>query len=64
MRPSRFLAAAAFLGLVPAVIAAAHAGYRSGLYPYAAIPVVFGVLFAVAVVGLFALLPIVRRRLG
>lgn len=62
MRASGLLAGVAFLGLVPGAIAAAYAGYWGGLYPYAAIPLAFGVVLVVALAGLFALLPAVRRH--
>lgn len=63
MRPSQVLAVAAYLLVVPGCIWLAYAGSRAGVYPYAAIPIAFGVAFAVATVALLAALPAVRRRL-
>lgn len=63
MRYSRLIAIAAFFGLVPGGIFVAYVGYRVNLYPYSMIPIVFGVVFALVIGGLFGLLPIVRDRL-
>jgi len=62
VRYSSVLAVAVFLGLVPATVAIAFAGHRADLYPRLAAPVVFGVLFAVSIGAVFAVLPVVRRR--
>lgn len=61
MRPSKLIAVAAFVALVPATLAAAYAGSSVGLYGHSAIPVVFGLLFAAGLVAVFALIPVVRR---
>ncbi len=60
---SSAVAVAVFLGLVPAAIWVAFAGHDAGFYPRLAVPVVFGVLFAVAIAGTFVVLPVIRRRL-
>ena len=64
MRPSQLLAALAFLSVVPASVYLAFVGHDAGLYPYGAVPIAFGVIFALAVVVLFALLPAVKEYLG
>lgn len=64
MRVSRLLALAAFFGLVPAGLLVTYAGVRSGLYPASAVPLVFGVGFAAALVVLFFTLPVLRQRVG
>jgi len=61
VRPSKLIAVAAFVALVPASIAAAYAGSSTGLYGHGAIPFVFGLLFATGIVAAFVLLPMVRR---
>lgn len=62
MRPSRVIALAAFFLLVPGGIVGAYAGAGAGLYPSTAIPLVFGVGFAIAISALFVLLPVVSDR--
>lgn len=63
MRPSQFLAVLAFLGLVPGGIWLSYAGHEAGLYPYLAVPIAFGIMFAVGATVFMAVLPSVRRRL-
>ena len=63
MRPSQVVAGLAFLTLVPLAIWLSYLGHERGLYPYLAIPVAFGVVVAVAVIALFAVLPSVRTYL-
>lgn len=60
-RISGALAALSFLLGVPATIWLAFVGHDRGLYSYNAIPVAFGLIFAVVLVALFALLPAIRR---
>lgn len=60
-RPSRWLASAALLLLVPAAIWLAYLGSGRGLYPEFLVPVAFGVVVLVGTVALFALLPLLRR---
>lgn len=63
MRYSSAIAVAVFLGLVPAAVWVAFAGHEAGLYPRLAVPIAFGVLFALSIAVAFAVLPRVRRRL-
>lgn len=58
------LAVVGFFGLVPGGILLAYAGYWYQLYPYQAIPLVFGLVFVVAIVGLFVLIAAVGDRGG
>lgn len=60
-RPSRWLASAALLLLVPAAIWLAYVGSGRGLYPEVLVPVAFGAILVVAAVALFAGLPVLRR---
>lgn len=60
-RPSRWLASAGFLLLVPGAIWLAYVGHDHGLYPQLAIPIIFGVVVAIGIVLLFAVLPTLRR---
>lgn len=60
MRPSKLIAVLAFLGLVPASIAAAYAGSGT-FYGHSAIPVVFALVFAVGLIATFALIPVLRE---
>lgn len=60
-RPSRWVASAGFLLLVPAAIWLAYVGHDHGLYPQLLIPIAFGVIVAVGAGGLFAVLPLLRR---
>lgn len=60
-RPSRWLASAALLLLVPAAIWLAYVGSGRGLYPEVLVPVAFGAIVLVATVALFASLPLLRR---
>lgn len=60
-QPSRWLASAGFLLLVPVSIWLAYLGRDYGLYPELLIPIVFGVLVAVGVGVLFAVLPVLKR---
>ena len=60
-RPSRWLATAGFLLLVPGAIWLAYAGRDLGLYPPLAIPLVFGGLVALGVAVLFVTLPLLKR---
>ena len=62
MRLSAALATAAFFGLVPGGLGIAYLGYRQGLYPYAALPLVFGTILVVSLIGLFAVLPWLHER--
>ena len=59
--PSRWVASAGFLLLVPGSIWLAYLGRDYGLYPQVLIPIVFGVLVAVGVGVLFAVLPVLKR---
>lgn len=61
-RPSRWVASAGFLLLVPGAIWLAYVGHDRGLYSQLAIPIVFGVVVALGIVVLFAVLPTLRRR--
>jgi len=61
VRASRLVAVVVFLGLVPGSILLAYRGHATGLYPYGAIPLVFGLLFAAGIVAAFALLSVARR---
>jgi len=60
VRPSKLIAVLAFIGLVPASIAVAYAG-SGQLYGHSAIPVVFGLVFAVGLVGTFLIIPVLRE---
>ena len=60
-RPSRWVASAGFLLLVPVAIWLAYVGHDHGLYPQLLIPIAFGVIVALGAGGLFALLPLIRR---
>lgn len=60
-QPSRWLASAGFLLLVPGAIWLAYVGRDYGLYPRLAIPIVFGLIIAVGAVALFALLPVLKK---
>lgn len=60
-RPSRWVAGATFLLLVPATIWLAYRGSAVGLYPYGLVPVAFGVYLVIGIVVLFTVLPIIRR---
>lgn len=60
-QPSRWLASAGFLLLVPGSIWLAYVGSDHGLYPQLVIPIVFGVLVAVGTGVLFAVLPVLKR---
>ena len=62
MRLSSLVASLAFVGLVPGGLGLAYLGYRQGLYPYAALPLVFGTILVVSLIGLFAVLPWLRER--
>lgn len=62
MRLSGVIASLAFIGLVPSALALAYLGYSQGLYPYTALPLVFGGVILVCVIGLFAVLPRLRER--
>ncbi len=58
------MASAGFLLLVPGAIWLAYVGHDYGLYSQLAIPIVFGVVVALGIVLLFALLPTLRRWEG
>jgi len=60
-QPSRWVASAAFLVVVPGSIALGYLGYSWGFYPYFAIPIAIGVILVIAFAALFALLPTMRR---
>lgn len=60
-QPSRWLASAGFLLLVPGSIWLAYVGRDHGLYPRIVIPIVFGLLVVAGSVVLFAVLPWLRR---
>ena len=60
-QPSRWLASAGFLLLVPGAIWLAYVGRDYGLYPRIVIPIVFGLLIAFGVIVLFAVLPILKK---
>ena len=62
--PSRVLALLAFFGLVPGTIWLAFRGHSAGLYSYQAVPIAFGVIFAVAVAAAFVLITVVADRWG
>ena len=62
--PSRALALLAFFGLVPGTIWLAFQGYHVGLYSYQAVPIAFGVIFAVTVSACFVLITAVADRWG
>lgn len=64
MRPSKFIALLAFFALVPGSIWLAYRGHGVGLYPYEAVPLAFGFIFAVGVSVLFVVLPVVSDRWG
>lgn len=61
-RLSSLLANAALLGGIPAGLIVAYLGFRSGLYPYAAIPFVAVGFLLLVVLVLFVVLPPLRRR--
>lgn len=63
MQYSRVLAFAAFFGLVPGLIVATYLAADLGYYQSTAIPIVFGVAFALAMASLFVVLPIVKEHL-
>lgn len=60
-QPSRWIASAGFLLLVPGSIWLAYVGRDLGLYPELVIPIVFGLLVAVGTGLLFAVLPALKR---
>jgi hypothetical protein len=60
-QPSRWLASAGFLLLVPGAIWLAYIGRDYGLYPRIVIPIVFGLIIAVGTVTLFAVLPVLKK---
>lgn len=60
-RPSRWVASAGFLLLVPGAIWLSYVGHDHGFYSQLAIPIVFGVVVALGIVLLFAMLPTLRR---
>ena len=60
-QPSRWLASAGFLLLVPGAIWLAYIGRDYGLYPRIVIPIVFGLIIAVGTVILFAVLPVLKK---
>lgn len=60
-RPSRWVATAGFLLLVPLAIWLGYAGESAGLYPSFFVPVVVGVVLVAGLVILFAVLPLLRR---
>lgn len=63
-RLSSLLANAALLGAVPFGLLVAYLGFRRGLYPYRAVPFVAVGVFLVIIVGLFVVLPPLRRFEG
>jgi len=62
MRLSSLLASLGLLGALPLSLGLAYLGYRSGLYPYAGLPLVTGAALLVLFVGLFTVLPRLRAR--
>lgn len=58
---SRWVATAGFLLLVPVAIWLAYRGSDHGLYSYYFVPIAFGVFLAIGLVGLFVVLPRLRR---
>ncbi len=60
-QPSRWLASAGFLLLVPGAIWLAYVGRDYGLYPRLVIPIVFGLIIAVGALSLFAVLPVLKK---
>ena len=62
--PSKALALLAFFGLVPVTIWLAFRGHGMGLYSYEAVPIAFGVIFAVSVSAYFLLITAVADRWG
>ncbi|MFB6360545.1 MAG: hypothetical protein ABEH59_04415 [Halobacteriales archaeon] len=61
LQPSRWLASAGFLLLVPGAIWLAYVGRDYGLYPRLVIPFVFGLIIAVGAAALFAVLPVLKK---
>lgn len=63
-RLSSLIANATLLVAIPLGLLAAYAGFRSGLYPYGAVPFVGVGLVLVLLVALLVVLPPLRRREG
>lgn len=61
-RLSSLIANAALFGALPLGLLGAYLGYRSGLYPYRALPFVAVGIVLVVIAVLFAVLPRLRRR--
>ena len=61
VRPSRWLATAGFVLLVPAAIWIGYAGQGRGFYPSSLVPAVIGLVLVVGLVALFLVLPVLRR---
>lgn len=62
MRLSSAIAAVTFFGALPGGLAVSYLGFRSGFYPYQAVPFVAVGLFVLVMGGLLALLPRIRGR--
>lgn len=62
LRLSNLVANATVVLAVPLGIALAFAGHYAGLYPYAAVPFVTVGALLVAMGGLYAVFPALRRR--
>lgn len=60
-RPSSVLANAALLGAIPFGLLVAWLGFQRELYPYRAVPFVAVGIFLLIILGLFAVLPRLRR---
>lgn len=58
------IAGLALFLVVPGGIWLAYTGYQRGLYAYWMIPIALGAVLVVTFVGLFALLPTIRKLEG
>lgn len=61
LQPSRWVATGGFVILVPLAIWLAYVGRDHGLYPTLFIPIAFGVMVVIGFIGLFAVLPVLRK---